>query len=116
MQHLLERMRSLIRPLAVAAVTLALLVPAASVTPSVTRANGTALPCTDWESMITPPETIRVLRTRTGVVEVVDFKTYVYRTHVAEFWSEYLSQPYSNTLLGAGAVAIRQNAWGWTGT
>jgi hypothetical protein len=116
MQHLLERMRSLIRPLAVAAVTLALLVPAAAVTPSVTRANGVALPCTNWESMITPPETIRVLRTRTGVVEVVDFKTYVYRTHVAEFWSEYLSEPYSNTLLGAGAVAIRQNAWGWTMT
>ena len=116
MQHLLERMRRLIRPLAVAAVTLALLVPAAAVTPSVTRANGTALPCTNWESMITPPETIRVLRTRTGVVEVVDFKTYVYRTHVAEFWSEYLSQPYSDTLLGAGAVAIRQNAWGWTMT
>jgi hypothetical protein len=79
-------------------------------------ASGTALPCTNWESLVTPPETIRVLRTRTGVVEVVDFKTYVYRTHVAEFWSEYLSQPYSNTLLGAGAVAIRQNAWGWTMT
>jgi hypothetical protein len=116
MQHLLERMRSLIRPLAVAAVTLALLAPAAAVTTPVTRANGTAAPCTNWESLITPPETIRVLRTRTGVVEVVDFRTYVYRTHVAEFWSEYLSQPYSNTLLGAGAVAIRQNAWGWTMT
>ena len=116
MQHLLERMRSQIRPLVVAAVTLALLVPAAVVTTPVAQASGTALPCTNWESMITPPETIRVLRTRTGVVEVVDFKTYVYRTHVAEFWSEYLSQPYSNTLLGAGAVAIRQNAWGWTMT
>jgi hypothetical protein len=45
---------------------------------------------------------------------VVSFKTYVYRTHVAEFWSEYLSEPYSDALLGAGAVAIKQNAWSWT--
>lgn len=67
-----------------------------------------------WDSLITPPKTIRVLRTRTGLVEVVPFKTYVYRTHVAEFWSEYLSQPYSDALLGAGAVAIKQNAWSWT--
>ena len=95
--------------------TVTLLVPG-SVNPPAALAAGTAAPCTNWESLITPPETVRVLRTRTGVVEVVDFRTYVYRTHVAEFWSEYLSQPYSNTLLGAGAVAIRQNAWGWTMT
>lgn len=109
-------MKRLIQSIIVAAATFALLVPPAVAAPPPVKAIGTALPCTNWESMITPPETIRVLRTRTGVVEVVDFKTYVYRTHVAEFWSEYLSQPYSNTLLGAGAVAIRQNAWGWTMT
>jgi len=91
----------------------ALLLPSAAA-PTPTRASGTPAPCTKWDSLITPPKTIRVLRTRTGLVEVVPFKTYVYRTHVAEFWSEYQTQPYSDALLGAGAVAIKQNAWSWT--
>jgi hypothetical protein len=91
----------------------ALLLPS-TVSPSPTTAANTPVSCTGWDSLITPPKTIRVLRTRTGLVEVVSFKTYVYRTHVAEFWSEYLSQPYSDALLGAGAVAIKQNAWSWT--
>ncbi len=91
----------------------ALLVPA-SLTPQRVTAAETPLSCTDWQSEIVPPKTIRVLRTRTGVVEVLPFKLYVYRTHVAEFWSEYLTQPYSDALLGAGAVAIKQNAWSWT--
>ena len=82
--------------------------------PTSAAAVETPVSCTDWDSLITPPKTIRVLRTRTGLVEVVSFKTYVYRTHVAEFWSEYLSEPYSDALLGAGAVAIKQNAWSWT--
>ena len=107
--------RTTLRVAAAALLSVALVLPFA-VTPASVQAAGTALPCTSWDSLITPPETIRVLRTRTGVVDVVDFRTYVYRTHVAEFWSEYLSQPYSNTLLGAGAVSIRQNAWGWTMT
>ena len=107
--------RATLRVLAAALLSVALTLPSV-VAPASVRAVGTAEPCTGWDSLITPPETIRVLRTRTGVVEVVDFRTYVYRTHVAEFWSEYLDQPYSDTLLGAGAVAIRQNAWGWTMT
>jgi hypothetical protein len=82
--------------------------------PSSATAAETPVSCTGWDSLITPPKTIRVLRTRTGLVEVVPFKTYVYRTHVAEFWSEYLSEPYTDALLGAGAVAIKQNAWSWT--
>jgi hypothetical protein len=85
-------------------------------TPTAVRAVETPVSCTAWDSLITPPKTIRVLRTRTGLVEVVPFRTYVYRTHVAEFWSEYMSQPYSDALLGAGAVAIKQNAWSWTMT
>ncbi|MFM8998395.1 MAG: hypothetical protein ACKOJD_09935, partial [Candidatus Limnocylindrus sp.] len=97
---------------------IALLLSAAMILPFATplpvRAVETPVSCTNWDSLITPPKTIRVLRTRTGLVEVVPFKTYVYRTHVAEFWSEYLSQPYSDALLGAGAVAIKQNAWSWT--
>jgi hypothetical protein len=92
---------------------LALVAPAV-VTPTPVAAAGDPAPCTNWKSLISPPKTIRVLRTRTGLVEVVPFRTYVYRTHVAEFWSEYLPTPYSNALLGAGAVAIKQNAWSWT--
>jgi len=71
-------------------------------------------PCTDWKSEISPPETIRVLRTNSGVVEEVPFKLYVYRTHVAEFYTEYMKSPYSDALLGVGAIAIKQNAWSWT--
>ena len=103
------------RALAAGVLSAALTLPSAAA-PASAQAAGSPEPCTNWDSLITPPETIRVLRTRTGVVEVLNFRTYVYRTHVAEFWSEYLSQPYSDTLLGAGAVAIRQNAWGWTMT
>ena len=71
-------------------------------------------PCTDWKSQISPPEVIRVLRTNSGVVEEIPFKLYVYRTHVAEFYTEYKSSPYSDALLGVGAIAIKQNAWSWT--
>jgi len=71
-------------------------------------------PCTDWKSQISPPDTIRVLRTNSGVVEEMPFKLYVYRTHVAEFYTEYKSSPYSDALLGVGAIAIKQNAWSWT--
>ena len=71
-------------------------------------------PCTDWQSQISPPDTIRVLRTNSGVVEEIPFKLYVYRTHVAEFYTEYKSSPYSDALLGVGAIAIKQNAWSWT--
>ena len=71
-------------------------------------------PCTDWQSQISPPDTIRVLRTNSGVVEEIPFKLYVYRTHVAEFYTEYKASPYSDALLGIGAIAIKQNAWSWT--
>ena len=71
-------------------------------------------PCTDWKSQISPPDTIRVLRTNSGVVEEIPFKLYVYRTHVAEFYPEYKASPYSDALLGVGAIAIKQNAWSWT--
>ena len=33
-------------------------------------------PCTDWQSQISPPDTICVLRTNSGVVEEIPFKLY----------------------------------------
>jgi hypothetical protein len=89
------------------------MVGAASANPA-PAAAATFKPCTDWKSQISPPETIRVLRTNSGVVEEIPFKLYVYRTHVAEFYTEYKSSPYSDALLGVGAIAIKQNAWSWT--
>ena len=77
------------RELRLFAVLLALVVAAPAVaTPTPAAAAGDPVACTDWKSLISPPKTIRVLRNRTGLVEVVPFRTYVYRTHVAEFWSE----------------------------
>ena len=67
--------------------------------------------CTGWKSTTVPPDTIRVLRVFTGQVDIVPFKLYVYRSHVAEFYSG--TSPYTDALLGAGAVAIKQNAWSW---
>jgi hypothetical protein len=79
-----------------------------------TAATFVQKPCTDWKSQISPPDTIRVLRTNSGVVEEIPFKLYVYRTHVAEFYTEYKASPYSDALLGVAAIAIKQNAWSWT--
>ncbi|MFZ9278636.1 MAG: FG-GAP repeat domain-containing protein, partial [Candidatus Limnocylindrus sp.] len=114
MRSVTRRVHLTLRLLGALLISAALLAPWAA--PASVRADESPVSCTGWESLITPPKTIRVLRTRTGLVEVVPFKTYVYRTHVAEFWSEYLRQPYSDALLGAGAVAIKQNAWSWTMT
>ena len=102
---------SLRRPLAVLllATTLLAALPAVPARAALPGISVTA--CSKAPSLTVPPDTIRVLRTGRGVVEVVPFKLYVYRTHVAEFWSEHLRQPYSDALLGVGAVAIKQNAW-----
>jgi hypothetical protein len=102
--------------LSVRTATLALVLLVASLGPraEIARAANVPAACTNPPSLTRPPETIRVLRTGSGLVEVVPFKLYVYRTHVAEFWSEYKATPYSDALLGVGAVAIKQNAWLWT--
>jgi preprotein translocase subunit SecG len=68
-----------------------------------------AATCTGWSSTTTPPPTIRVLRTGTGVVETVDFKTYVKVVMPAEWPSTW-----SQEVLRAGAVAIKQYAWYYT--
>src|SRR5664280_2654225 len=65
-----------------------------------------AAACTGWSSTSSPPPTIRVLRTGTGAVETVDFKTYVKVVMPAEWPSTW-----SQEVLRAGAVAIKQYAW-----
>jgi hypothetical protein len=68
-----------------------------------------AAACTGWSSTTTPPPTIRILRTGTGVVETVDFKTYVKVVMPAEWPSTW-----SQEVFRAGAVAIKQYAWYYT--
>src|SRR5664280_1914213 len=65
-----------------------------------------AAACTGWSSTSSPPPTIRVLRTGTGAVETVDFKTYVKVVMPAEWPSTW-----SQEVFRAGAVAIKQYAW-----
>src|ERR1035437_2084264 len=67
--------------------------------------------CTGWSSTSTPPPTIRVLRVSTGVVDTVDFMTYVKVVMPAEWPSTW-----SQEVLRAGAVAIKQYAWYYTMT
>ena len=68
-----------------------------------------AAACTGWSSTTAPPPTIRVLRSATGVVETVDFKTYVKVVMPAEWPSTW-----GQEVLRAGAVAIKQYAWYYT--
>jgi len=65
-------------------------------------ASGT---CTDWPSTTQPPPTIRVYRVSEGVVETVDFKTYVIRVASRE-WNVK-----QKALRKAGAQAVKQFAW-----
>src|ERR1035437_176682 len=67
--------------------------------------------CTAWSSTSTPPPTVRVLRVSTGVVDTVDFMTYVKVVMPAEWPSTW-----SQEVLRAGAVAIKQYAWYYTMT
>jgi hypothetical protein len=73
-----------------------------AVTPPVAQ----AAVCTGWSSTTTPPTSIRVLRTATGVVQPVDFETYVKAVMPAEWPSVWPME-----VLRAGAVAIKQYAW-----
>lgn len=67
--------------------------------------------CTGWTSNVTPPSTIRVLRTSgpaAGSVQTVDFRSYV-RTVIAAEWS-----PGPVEAMRVGALAVKQYAWYWT--
>ena len=61
--------------------------------------------CTGWHSVLDPPETVRVGR-RDGTVDVVNFRTYVYRVMVKEWGGiKYAAS------LETAAVAVKQYAW-----
>lgn len=62
--------------------------------------------CTGWQSTRIPPDTIRVLRKATGVVEVVPFQTYVV-TVMGKEWPGYLPL----AVIEAGSVAVKEYAW-----
>ncbi len=75
-------------------------------TPPVAQA---AAVCTGWSSTTNPPPTIRVLRTSSGVVQTVDFMTYVKAVMPSEWPPTWPME-----VLRAGAVTIKQYAWYYT--
>jgi hypothetical protein len=66
-----------------------------------------AASCTGWTSITKPPTSIRVLRTRTGRIETVGFRTYVARVMASGEWPSHLKM----ATLEAGALATKQYAW-----
>jgi len=74
-----------------------------SLPPAPTRAASGS--CTDWSSTTEPPPDIRVYRVSEGMVETVDFKTYVIRVASSE-WNVK-----QKALRKAGAQAVKQFAW-----
>jgi len=62
--------------------------------------------CSSHSSLTRPPDSIRVLRRKTGRIEVVDFSKYVV-TVMGKEWPGYLPMP----VIEAGAIAVKQYAW-----
>ena len=92
------------------ALALALLVPFAPTTLAATPAAAAPARCGTWTSEVTPPPSIRVLRTATGVVEEVPFATYVATVMASGEWPTSLPP----AVLQAGATAAKQFAWYYT--
>lgn len=88
------------------ALALALLLPLVP-TPSTTAPAAAAEGCGSWRSQVTPPPSIRVLRTATGQVEEVHFPTYVATVMASGEWPSRLPK----AALEAGATAVKQYAW-----
>ncbi|MET1231874.1 MAG: SpoIID/LytB domain-containing protein [Candidatus Limnocylindrales bacterium] len=81
----------------------------AVVLPSAAPTVEAAAACTNWNSTLTPPSTIRVLRTHgpaAGKVQVVPFRAYVENVMAWEWPETYPAQA-----LRAGAVAVKQFGW-----
>lgn len=91
-----------------AALLIALPVAASFVVAQPTTVEATASPrgCDRWTSLSRPPDTIRVLRTRSNNVTTVSFRRYVLIV-MAKEWPSYLPQ----SVVEAGAVAVKQFAW-----
>lgn len=62
--------------------------------------------CSSHASLTQPPDSIRVLRRKSGRIEVVSFRKYVV-TVMGKEWPSYLPQ----AVVEAGAVAVKQYAW-----
>ena len=62
--------------------------------------------CSSHASLTRPPDTIRVLRRKSGRITTVNFRKYVV-TVMGKEWPSYLPQP----VIEAGAVAVKQYAW-----
>lgn len=62
--------------------------------------------CSSHASLTQPPDSIRVLRRKSGRIEFVSFRKYVV-TVMGKEWPSYLPQ----AVVEAGAVAVKQYAW-----
>lgn len=91
-----------------AAILAALLLVAIGSIPQLGLPAPVAASCSGWTSESVPPPTIRVLRTATGVVETVDFKTYVKNVLSREWISSWTTES-----LRSGALAVKNYAWYW---
>ena len=78
----------------------------AALSPAAVQASST---CTGWTSNSTPPATIRVLRNSTGIVQTVDFNSYVKVVMAAEFSASWPAE-----VLRAGAVVVKEYGWYYT--
>ena len=87
--------------LAVTALVAAALVPMASLAPV-----SAAGECGTHRSETDPPPTIRVLRSATGAVDTVDFRTYVKNVLSREWISSWSAES-----LRSGAMAVKNYAW-----
>ena len=67
---------------------------------------GSASDCSSHVSLTRPPDSIRVLKVRSGRIVVVPFRKYVV-TVMGKEWPSYLPQ----AVVEAGAVAVKQYAW-----
>jgi hypothetical protein len=65
-----------------------------------------AASCSSWTSETTPPPTIRVFRSTSGAVEVVDFKAYVKNVLSREWIGSWTTES-----LRSGALAVKNYAW-----
>lgn len=99
-----------VRRMAVAALGavlgVSLLIPVEAIDPPAAAAGSSVNGCSGWSSTTRPPDSIRVLRRRSGRIERVPFRKYVV-TVLGKEWPSYLPQP----VVEAGAVAVKQYAW-----